>query len=884
MRPRGVKRLFAFPFRTREDVRSDVADEFRFHLDMRADELMRLGLSAADARAQAAREFGNQASGAAACARQGDRVERQRRLTRYVEEIRQDVIVALRMLSGAPSFTLVAILTLALGIGANAAIFSALDAVLLRPLAYPAPDRLVEVSETLENGNRNSVSGGAYLDWARHNTQFSALTLLGRLTSNLRGRGAPERLNGLEASHQFLDVLGVRPILGRGFIPEDDRPGGANDVVLLTEELWRTRFGGDPAIVNQTIILDETPRTVVGILPRGAWIFAEDSFIVPAVLAPGTSRSARAPHWAVVLGRLKPDSSVDRAGAELRAVKAQLAREYPTFKAKWGVAVRPLTDMLAGQTRPALYILVGAVALVLLIACANVANLLLARACHRQQELAVRTALGATGARLVRQVLTESVVLAGLGGLAGLAVTWWGVRLLQYLTADVLPRAVTPQVDARVLTFMLILTVVTSVLFGILPAWRARRTDLNETLKNGGRNATSGGRRRSQSALIVAEVALTAILLSSAGLLLRSLANAATIDPGFEPSRVLAFDLSLPRATYGSPDKRLAFTAGLLARLRALPGVEAAGVGMAVPFGEGGFGEYFLPASASPAATDTREAIIGRLDYVSPGYLEALGARWVAGRALNDADNRPSDTRVAVINQTAARAFFPKGDAVGQPIVIAAQRWLVIGVVGDLAQWRIDLAPRPAAWVPEALNAGSGSIALRTRLAPMSLVAAARAEVQRLDAGVAVANPRSLDQALSTSMSARRMVLILVGVFAASALALACIGLYGVMAYSVAMQRREISIRMALGAVGGDVARHVVGDGLRLTCMGLALGLLGALGAARLLTSELYHVRSYDPLVIGGTIAAVALVALVATFLPAWRAARFDPIAALRND
>jgi predicted permease len=691
-------------------------------------------------------------------------------------------------------------------------------------------------------------------------------------------------LNGIEVSHDFLAVLGLSPLLGRGFTAEDDRPGGVNEVVMLTEELWRTRFGGDPALVGQTIVLDEVARTVIGVLPRGAWLFREDTFVVPAVLRPGAPRSARAPHWAVVFGRLKPEATIERAGAELKAIKTQLSAQYPAFKAEWSVAVRPLPELLAGPTKPALYILAGAVGLVLLIACANVANLLLARNSGRQQEIAVRTALGATGWRVIRQVLTESVVLAVLGGLAGLSVTWWGVRLLQYLTADLLPRAVAPQLDLRVVTFSLLVTVATGLLFGMLPALRARRVDLNDTLKNGGRSATAGGRRRTQAALIVAEMALTVVLLSSAGLLLRSLWNAAAIDPGFDPSRVLIVDLSLPNATYNSGEKRLAFTSTLLARLRALPGVEAAGIGMAAPFGEGGYGEYFLREGAPAGDQASKEAVIGRLDFVSPGFLEAIGARYVRGRAIADSDNRANAPRIAVINETAARRFFSAADPVGQRLVIAAQPWVVVGVVRDIAQRRLDAPQLPYAWVPQVFSTDGGAVAVRTRLTPASLVPAVRDEVRRLDSGVAIANARSLDDALSASMRGRRMVLVLVGAFAGLAVLLASIGLYGVMAYAVATRQCEISIRMALGAVRRDVVGHVLRDGMQLMLAGLGLGLVAALGASRLLTSELYHIRSHDPFVLAGASLTLLGVALLACWVPAWRATRVDATAAMRAD
>jgi predicted permease len=881
MRPRGVKRLFAFSSRTRDEVRTDIRDEFQFHLDMRTADLMREGLGEADARAQAAREFGNQRAGAIAIARHDDRLEQRRRFSTIAGEFKQDALIALRLLGRSPGFAAVAILTLALGIGANTAIFSALDAVLLRPLPYPAPDRLVEVSEILENGTKNNVAGGVFLDWKTHATQFHSLTILNPVTYNLRGSGTPERVRGTAASHELLQVLGVRPLLGRGFIEEDDRPGGRNDVVILTEELWRSHFGGDPAILNTSIILDDVPRTVVGILPRGAWLFLKGQFFVPLVLTPGTTQAARSPHWAVVFGRLKPEATMERADAELKSIKQQLVKEYPPFKAKWSVGVRSLSELVAGTSRPSLMILLGAVSLVLLIACANVANLLLARAHQRQPEIALRSALGATGGRIIRQVLTESVVLAALGGAAGLALAFWSVRLLQFVTEQIAPAgAPAPRLDGRVLAFSLSLTAVTGLVFGILPALRARKADINDTLKNGGKNATAGGRQRAQSTLVVAEVALTVVLLIAAGLLMRSMANTAMSDPGFEPARVLAFDVSLPTATYKGGEKRMAFWNDLRARISALPGVEHAGEGMAIPFAGGGFGEYFF----LPGKTGENDIKLGRLTYVSPGYLEALGSRLVAGRLLTEADNVAKGPRVAVINQTAARGLFGANSPLDQQIIVANQRWLVVGVVGDVIDRQLDAPTRAFAYVPQSFNAGNYSMLVRTKLEPASLVNGIRSEIARLDPGVALANPRTLDEAMATSLTPRRTMLSLVGAFALSALTLACIGLYGVMAYSVSTRRREICIRMALGAERRAVIGYILKDGIRLMTVGLCLGVAAALALARLLTSELYQVSSYDPLVIAGTIASVATVAILACWMPAWRAARFNPISSLRND
>ena len=517
-------------------------------------------------------------------------------------------------------------------------------------------------------------------------------------------------------SHEFLRVLGVPPLLGRGFLPDEDRPGGRNDVVIIAESLWRTRFGGDPSIVGRAIVLDEVPRTVVGVLPAGAWIFKDDVFFVPAVLTPGTPRAARAPHWAVVFGRLAPGVTPAQADAELKSIKRRLNAEYPPFKQQWGVVVRPVTDVLGGVTRTPLLILLGAVSLVLLIACANVANLVLARSCQRQQELAVRAAIGASGWRLVRQVLTENLILALLGGAAGVAVAYVGVGVLNDLAARAMPITFTPSLDLRVLVFSLAVTMATGPLFGLLPALRARRPDLNATLTNGGRGATAGGHQRTQATLVAAEVALTVVLLTSAGLLLRSLANAASVDPGFQPSRVLAFDVSLPDASYTSRDKRIAFANELVSRLRALPGVEGAGTGMAIPFSDGGYGEFFR----RPGNTES-EAVIGRLDYVSPGYLEALGTRLLAGRRIDRRrQQRGGPARGGHQRDRVERCSSATCRRSGSRSSIAADTWTVVGVVADVVDRRLDAASKAFAYAPMARNTSQLSVVVRTPLEPLT--------------------------------------------------------------------------------------------------------------------------------------------------------------------
>jgi predicted permease len=880
MRPPSAKRLFRFPFRSRSDVRTEIADEFEFHIDMRVDELVRLGAAPDDARAQALGEFGNRAAGAAACARHDDRHDRRLRIARWVDELRQDTAIGLRLLTRSPGFAAVAILTLALGIGANAAIFSALDPVLLRALPFPESDRLVQVFETLENGSLNSVSGGVFRDWREHSTRFDSLALASGVTWNLSGRGDPERLTGVEVSHEFLRVFGIQPIRGQGFSAAHEAPGGENDVVMLTEELWRSRFGADEMLLGDTIVLDSVPRRVIAILPAGAWMFRDAAFFVPAVLQPDSFRSTRSGHWAEVYGRLRAAVTVREADAELKGIKQRLRTEYPAFKQRWNVAVRPLQQQLAGDSRPALLTVSAAVGLVLLIACANVANLLLARGCSRRQEVALRSALGATSRRLLRQMLTESVLLAALGGAAGILVAYWGVALMQQLTADLLPLAMTPRLDTRVLGFTVAITVLTGLLFGILPAWRARRPDVNDALKNGGKGATAGGHRRTQATLVIVEIALTAVLLACAGLLLRSLARSSAADPGFDAAGLLAFDLSLPDTSYPSADGRLAFSRALLDRLRGLPGVEGAGTGMAIPFSGGGSGEY-LNRADRPAERDRG---LGRVDFVSEGYLEALGTRLLAGRRLRAADNQPGAPRVAVVNDALLRYFFPGEDAIGRRLSLYGEQWEIVGVIANLVHRRADLAHRPSVYVAQAFNPFSFSVVVRTASDPLPLVESIRQQVRQLDAGLPLANVRTLEQAMAASMAERRVIVSLTSAFATAALALACLGLYGVMAYTVATRRRELCIRMALGADARAVVGHVLRDGLRMTIAGLAVGFAAALGAARLLTSQLYQVQSYDPLVMAAAFLALSVVAAAACWLPAWKAARFDPISALRND
>jgi len=553
---------------------------------------------------------------------------------------------------------------------------------------------------------------------------------------------------------------------------------------------------------------------------------------------------------------------------------------YPEFKRTWSVRAQPVDEALGLMTRTPMLLLLGAVSLLLLIACANVANLVLARGRHREQEMATRAALGAGSGRLARQLLTESVVLALFGGALGLLLAAAGVRVLRVLAAGALPMSFSPQLNTRVLAASVGVTLVTGLLFGLVPALRARRPELALAINSGGRRTTASGQHRTQSLLVVAQVALTMVLLAAAGLLMRSLANTTRVDPGFDAERVLAFDVSLPRASYEAPETRMAFVANLQGRLRAVPGVIQAGSGQAIPFSGGGSGEYFQ----RPGTGGDEGLTLGRMDFVSPGYLEALGARVRRGRLISGEDIVGTGVRVAVISETTARRFFPRGDAVGQVLRIQAGEWRVVGVIADVVDRKLDGAPKPFCWVPFVFNSSRLSFAVRTSGAPLALVGSVRRELAAVDPGVALAEPRSLDDTRTDSLTQRKVVLALVGGFAAAALLLACVGIYGVMAYGVATRRREIGIRLALGAVPLAVIRQVLAGGLRQLFAGLALGVCGAVAAARLLASELYGVRAADPTVLVVTALTIGVAAVCACLIPAWRATRYDPLEALRAE
>ncbi|HWA87458.1 MAG TPA: ABC transporter permease [Opitutus sp.] len=796
-----------------------------------------------------------------------------------------DLRYAFRQLLKSPGFTFVTVVTLALGIGANTAIFSLIDAALLRPLRYPNPQQLVQVWSVPPNaGPFPTATGPEYKQWRDHATLLDSIAILSATNLNLTGNGPAQRIGGLATSSSFLRVLGLQPLLGRGFTPAEDRAGQGSPVVILAYEWWQSQFGGDPSLVGRTIEFNNVPYKVVGILPPRALVQDDAAFLVPLVLEGGPTgqewRMAPDTPWATVVARLKPGATLAQAETELQSLNRDLYATLPSSAQTLGVSVRSLQSQLAAGSKPALLMLLGAVGLVLLIACANVANLLLARAATRQKEMAVRAALGAAQGRIVRQVLTESVLLSVGSGVLGVAVAALGIQALGRLLAGRLPPMMQPSLDLTVLAFSLVVACGTGLVFGIFPALRARRVDLNRDLRDAGRGSTSARRTKSQSLLVVSQVALTMTLLAGTGLLLRSFAKVLAADPGFNPHHSLAFDLSLTFDKFARPEQLLQYEREIVRQLGELPGISSVGLSTTVPLSNAAWGGHVRrTGQASP-----RDDVATDVDYVSGDYFRAMGIRQIRGRTFTDADEQPNAPRVAIVNERFATQLFPGRDPIGRQVHIDDLDWEIVGMVGDVRQRQLDAPPVPRIYRVHSLFLYNTCVVARTNVAPSTVMNELRRAMAKIDPDQSVANLRTLDFAVSQSLAERRLTLTLIGLFAAVALGLACLGLYGVMAYTISQRQRELCIRLALGAQRGDVIRLILADGLRLSAAGLALGLLGGLGAGQLVASRLYDVNPFDPLVFGSAVALFTAVSIASVLVPAIRAARANPLAALRAE
>ena len=871
------------------DVREDVDDELQFHLEMRVRDLVAAGQLPAAAREEAERRFGELRAVRDACVAIDNRRRERERRREVLGDMWQDLRFAARSLRKSPAFTLLAVLCVGLGVGVTTTILSAVNAILIRPLPYDHAGELVAIYARMPAQNEHGVniSYPDYLSWRDQNRSFTQVGMYTWQAIAFSGEGEPERVDGAMVSANLFPLLGARPLLGRGFVAEEEQ-AGRNRVVLLSHALWRRRFGGDSTVVGRTITVDGYPYQVIGVMPPGFGFPDRGQAWLPLTIErAGLERGNR--FYAGAIARLKPGTTLADAQRDLDVISSRLLREYPRDNFGFDAEALTLREDLVGDMRRPLLIFLGAVGFVLLIVCANVANLMLTRGTGRQREIAVRLAIGAGRRRLVRQLLTESLVLAALGGAIGVAVAAMGVRLFGQAVPDGLPWYASLELDGVSLAITLALSMLTGVLFGLVPAFRSTDFELSGSLREGTGGSGEGRRRgRLRGALVVAEVALSLVLLIGAGLLLKSYRALQNVELGFDPARILTFRLSPSRLKYDTPDKRAAFYTTLFERFRALPGVKLVGSAQGIPM-SGWNVQASLSIEARPARRQGEETV-GHYQTMTPDYFRALGIPIVRGRGFTP-DDRDTLNRVGIINESLARREFAREDPIGKRIKIGEpdgpDPWVtIIGVVKDFRHYRLPQPMGPALYYPYFQQPGyTQTVAIRaTSGDPLRLLPGVLGALRALDPELPAYQVQSLEQAVDRSLWRQRLQGQVIGLFAGLALILAAIGLYGVVAYAVAQRTREVGVRMALGATGGQVVGLVVRQGAGLVGLGVALGLGGALALTGVLSKLLYEVKVTDLATFVTVPLGLVVVALIASWLPARRAARVDPLVAMRAE
>ena len=869
--------------RGRSYVGSEMDEEFRAHIELRTEDLIRAGVSPAQAARRARLEFGG--------------------LERYKEEGREarglglldawsgDIRYALRALRRNPGFTVVALLTVALGIGANTAMFSVVNGILLRPLPYTDADELVLLYQSSPKSGEllGRISYQDLEDWREQTRTIATMAGFAPVPTILSGYGDPVEVELSYVTEDFFDVLGVRIALGRALVPDDHRLRQRNAVI--SEGLWKTTLGGDPAVIGQSILLRGEPFTVVGVAPASlrhptlsTSVWVPHSLVEPNMFANGMP--ARKDRYLQTVARLAPETDASQAQRELTGLASTLAATYPESNEDWNAAtVIPLHASIVGDVDQALMVVLGVVGFILLIVCANLANLLLARGSARRREIAVRSALGAGKRRIVRQLLTESIVLACLGGVLGVALSYWGLQTILALSADTLPRIDDVRLDARVIIFGLVLAATTGVLFGLAPALRMAHNSPQHDLR-GGRGAVGADGHRLRSLLVVAEVSLAVLLVIGAGLMARSFLALRSVDPGFQPDRVLAVAMQI-NYTGVPPDEIAQFLVQrreeILRRVRQLPGVEDAGMINVFPLRqEGAFSlEY---TRAGPGATPGEPGVHADTRYVDPGYLRTMGIPLLRGEHLPERLAQGAQVPV-VMSENAARQLWPDEDPVGRSINVPWGQAVVVGIAGDVRQIGLDEAPPPAVYFPQLIAPRLlATLVVRTAGQPLALAAPIRQLIKDVDPNQPIRSIAPLTTIMSESIAQDRFFTLLFAVFGGLALVLAAVGIYGVLAYSVRQRSQEIGVRMALGARAFDVLRMVAGAGMQLVMAGIVIGTVAALALGRLLRSQLYGISPADPLAFASALGFLGAIALLATYIPARRATRVPPMTALRPD